>query len=280
MKLKVFIALIIIFLPLLASAQDLPDTGFKDICSKGVGLGVCIQKLYLLSLGLAAILALLMIVIAGYRYMTAAGNAQAVQGAKDAFASAFIGLLIIFIAFILLYLINPDLTKFRDLKQILPLPVIKPPVAIVQAEAKSLAQQILDNSSRITLANSHASGVSDNATARQNIIDTSQGRSAKLSNYGNASGGEVALSAKMLGAMMQLSRQFQFNVSEIAGASHSQNSFHYLGMAFDVNIINGQHVSASDPNFRNFLSACASLGAIEKLGPGDSGHDDHVHCAF
>ena len=47
--------------------------------------------------------------------MTASGNAQAVQSAKDAFGAALIGLIIIFIAFILLYVINPDLVKFSGL---------------------------------------------------------------------------------------------------------------------------------------------------------------------
>ncbi len=99
-----------------ASAQEVAKTGFEDICARDAGLAKCIQQLYLLALGLGAIVALLMIVLAGYRYMTAAGNAQQVENAKEAFASAFIGLIVIFIAFILLYLINPDLVKFKGLQ--------------------------------------------------------------------------------------------------------------------------------------------------------------------
>jgi hypothetical protein len=89
-------------------------TGFEGICSKTAGLPKCIQQLYLLALGLGALVAVLMIVLAGYRYMTASGNAQQVESAKDAFTSAFIGLIIIFVAYILLYLINPDLVTFRN----------------------------------------------------------------------------------------------------------------------------------------------------------------------
>lgn len=96
-----------------ANENAMVATGFEKICSKELGIGVCIQQIYLLALGLGAIVALLMIILAGYRYMTAKGNASQVENAKEALTSAFIGLIIIFVAFILLYLINPDLVKFR-----------------------------------------------------------------------------------------------------------------------------------------------------------------------
>lgn len=102
-------------------------TGFEQICSKAAGLASCVQQLYVLALGLGALIALLMIILAGYRYMTASGNATQVQSAKDAFASAFVGLIIIFVAFILLHTINPDLTRFKDFSKTLTLPEIKPP---------------------------------------------------------------------------------------------------------------------------------------------------------
>lgn len=131
-----YIALLLIFLfvfsfPLLVlGANDtsskppptLEETRFLDACKKGEGKTIagCVKAIYLLSLGLGSLIALLMIVLSGYRYMTAQGNAQQVENAKEGFASAFIGLIVIFVAFILLYLINPDLTRFNDL----PLPNI------------------------------------------------------------------------------------------------------------------------------------------------------------
>lgn len=116
---------IIIILPLLAVFQTVagqtavPElTGFEQICNRVDGIAVCLQKIYIFALGFGSLIALLMIVLAGYRYMTASGNAEQVESAKDSFASAFIGLIIIFIAFILLYLINPDLVGFRNLPEI------------------------------------------------------------------------------------------------------------------------------------------------------------------
>ena len=90
------------------------NTGFEKICSRSSagGLPQCIANLYLIALGLGAIVALLLLVIAGFRYMTASGNASNVEAAKESFTSALIGLLIIFMAFMLLYTINPALTRF------------------------------------------------------------------------------------------------------------------------------------------------------------------------
>lgn len=105
-----------VFVPGIVFAQtagQVPGTGFEDICSRGISLPKCVQNIYLLSLGLGAVIALSMLVLAGYRYMTAAGNAQQVESAKESFAAAFIGLIILFIAFILLNLINPDLVRFK-----------------------------------------------------------------------------------------------------------------------------------------------------------------------
>jgi|SRR3989344_7035302 len=126
-KLQNLLFLIVILshlvMPLSILAQDnqptdIPPTGFEQICRRTDGIAVCLQKVYIFALGAGSLIALLMIVLAGYRYMTAQGNAEQVEGAKDSFASAFIGLIIIFIAFILLYLINPDLVGFTNLPEI------------------------------------------------------------------------------------------------------------------------------------------------------------------
>jgi hypothetical protein len=80
--------------------------------------------------------------------------------------------------------------------------------------------------------------------------------------------------------MLDLANTYTFGVSEVAGGSHSPNSRHYVGVAFDVNVINGQGVNVNNADFRNFMQRCRELGATEVLGPGDAGHDTHVHCAW
>lgn len=122
LMLVVFLNLV---LPLAAQAQILQPTGFLSDCrpprdasgnvtSGTISIAVCVNQIYMLSLGLGGLLALFMLVISGYRYMTSGGNAQQVESAKDTFTSALTGLIVLLIGFILLNVINPDLTNLRD----------------------------------------------------------------------------------------------------------------------------------------------------------------------
>ncbi len=142
-----------------------------------------------------------------------------------------------------------------------------------------LARQILGNG-RITLATVHSSGISDNANARQNIIDTANGGLAARSCYGSAPCGRVALDSRMLRGTLALANTYTFRVSEIAGGSHSSCSRHYAGLAIDVDVINGTRVSAYHPAYRAFMQRSRELGATEVLGPGNYGHSNHIHCAW
>jgi hypothetical protein len=142
-----------------------------------------------------------------------------------------------------------------------------------------LAGGILNNAN-ITLATAHVSRVNDNATARQNIEDTSNGRAASRSSYENAPSGSVKLDIRLLTGILKLAETYRFSISELAGGSHSRTSRHYDGGTVDVNVINGQHVSRTHPDVANFKRDCRSLGATEVLGPGDPDHATHIHCAW
>ncbi|MBN9088335.1 MAG: chitosanase [Reyranella sp.] len=147
------------------------------------------------------------------------------------------------------------------------------------SSAVSLAQQILADTG-ISLATAHASGIPDQATARQNIVDTAAGRPASRSSYQGAPGGTVSLDIRMLGGVVALAQQYTFAVSEFCGGSHSANSRHYAGVTADFNIINGRHVSPGHPDVPAFMARCRALGATEVLGPGFPGHDNHIHAAW
>jgi len=73
---------------------------------------------------------------------------------------------------------------------------------------------------------------------------------------------------------------YSYRITSIAGGSHSRNSRHYVGTAFDVDMINGRKVRYGNPYFKAFLSACRAKGATEALGPGDRGHSTHAHVAW
>lgn len=147
------------------------------------------------------------------------------------------------------------------------------------ATPAELAQRILDHPN-IKLATEHVSGVADNATARQNIVDTAAGRAARRSSYGNAPGGTVSLNQKMLSSLITLAETYKFDISEFCGGSHSPNSRHYRGVVADVNFINDRHVEASHPDQASFRARCTALGATQVLGPGNSGHSRHIHAGW
>jgi len=83
-------------------------------CSGLENLASCIVNIYRWALGVAVLLALVMIIFAGYLYMTAGGDAQRVASAKEKFTNAFIGIIILFAAVLILRTINPDLVLLPE----------------------------------------------------------------------------------------------------------------------------------------------------------------------
>ena len=124
-----------------------------------------------------------------------------------------------------------------------------------------LAQQILDlyNEGKIHLSGGNKSkdiqGKQDNASARQNIIDTAAGNKANRSTYKDkgykkpAPGGSVYLDVNMLRAIIDIEAKFGFiRISAISGSCHSPGSSHYDGIAFDADRIGGTKKSPKSPS--------------------------------
>ena len=135
----------------------------------------------------------------------------------------------------------------------------------VPTETMRSATRVINNT-RVTLATVHVSGVSDNANARQNLVDASKGLLATRSNYENAPGGKVELNLFMLGGIHTIASNNTISISEIAGGSHSVGSHHYNGNCIDVNWVNGTHVRDMTQVQRTaFVSACNAAGATYVL---------------
>ncbi len=145
-----------------------------------------------------------------------------------------------------------------------------------------MARQIRDLSAvgLIELLPRQVSGRDDGADARSNIFDSAEGKRAKRSSYGRAPGGSVALDTRLLSGILELADEYRFRITSIAGGSHSSNSRHYAGIAFDVDRINGCRVNRDHQDFRAFLQKAREMGATEVLGPGDPGHSTHLHMAW
>lgn len=135
-------------------------------------------------------------------------------------------------------------------------------------DARSLAQQILATS-RITLNNDTRGDA--RSGARQNILNTAEGRPAYTSVRGEGGGGQTNLDSRMLAGILAASQVSPVTVTFVAGGDHSDNSLHYDGKAFDAGL---------SGKWPDMLAACKAAGAREILGPGDSGHDTHIHCAW
>lgn len=120
------------FIPLTAQAQaeeskneisiQIPIPGMTKPCDpKGNYPGQhCVKDIaeyinafYKYFAGVAGILAATMIVFAGFRWITAGGNATRIEGAKSTLNGAFIGLVLTLTAYVLLNTINPELVTLR-----------------------------------------------------------------------------------------------------------------------------------------------------------------------
>ncbi len=107
----------IIAVPLMAAAQTTTNpcspAGVKATVDKDSTLPICINRIYQWSLGIGALLALLMTVLGGYYYMTSGGNAEQAAKGQEMIWGAIIGLVLLFAAYLILRTINPDLVNFK-----------------------------------------------------------------------------------------------------------------------------------------------------------------------
>ncbi len=76
-------------------------------------VAVFIQLLYRYAIGVAAIIAVAMIMVAGAQWITSAGNSEAIASAKKRIGGALMGLFLAYLSFFILNALNPALVNFR-----------------------------------------------------------------------------------------------------------------------------------------------------------------------
>jgi hypothetical protein len=109
------ISLGVIMLPLVVFAEPIPlnipigDTKQVD------DLGEYIRIFYEFFVTSAGILAAAMMVIAGYKWITAAGNTSIISGAKEQIMSAVFGLILALFSYMILNFINPNIVALEPL---------------------------------------------------------------------------------------------------------------------------------------------------------------------
>jgi hypothetical protein len=87
-----------------------------------------LEGIYILGMVLVVIGAVFMLVIGGFQYLTSAGNTSALSAAKHTIEGALFGLALALIAYLILYVINPDLVKL-NITRFQPLPQQAPPTS-------------------------------------------------------------------------------------------------------------------------------------------------------
>lgn len=101
---------------------NVPIPGLGKACTDGKGicinvdestLGNYVRALYVWFVGVAGIIATVMIMWAGVRWITAAGNTSRIESAKTTMNGAVIGLIILLGSYLLLTWINPGLISLR-----------------------------------------------------------------------------------------------------------------------------------------------------------------------
>lgn len=76
----------------------------------------CINQLYKFAIILSAVIGVFFIVIAGYIYMSADGNQESVDKAKNILVTTITSMVILMAGYLLLKAINPDLVQFKSIQ--------------------------------------------------------------------------------------------------------------------------------------------------------------------
>lgn len=110
------------FVPVEPTLQiEIPTLQFSKITREGQVINVpyladYIAGVYKYAVGIVSLVAIIMIMVGGLRYLTAGGNASAVTSAKEMISGAVVGLFLVLGSYLVLFTINPDLVSFKQLK--------------------------------------------------------------------------------------------------------------------------------------------------------------------
>ncbi len=79
------------------------------------GIAQYIKAIYRYAIGIGAIVATVILMFGGIRWITAGGNSSAIDSAKSWIMASITGLLLLMFTYTILYLINPDLVNFKEI---------------------------------------------------------------------------------------------------------------------------------------------------------------------
>ncbi|MCK5416535.1 hypothetical protein KAI92_03855 [Candidatus Parcubacteria bacterium] len=130
-----FLGLFIVFVPCTVSALEfIPSVPLPDAPSGTVGsdgLALYFKAIYRYAMGMVGILATVVMMYGGIRWITAGGSPEAISDAKAWITAALTGVLLMLGTYTILYLVNSDLVNFR-------------PVVLEDVEDTSMSNKPID----------------------------------------------------------------------------------------------------------------------------------------
>ena len=234
------------------------------------GLGEYVQIWYSFIIGTVGILATVMIMYGGFKWLTSAGDSGKTKEAKEIIISSITGLVLAFLSYTILYLINPKLT------------IITSP-ALRRVEIKLTSGDSRVPSATVTNPESYGGGSDINLWSEQNQpivtqinqlngvqrVTTYSGHDPDISSAAdiwptNNNGDQVA--------QYIMEHASELNVSYIIWNQRIWNpSPHYQG---------DRQGSASNPNGDPSSLSPSQWDLMDDRGNNTQNHLDHIHVSF
>jgi len=230
-----------------------------------------LNAVYKVALIIVTLSAVFMLSVGGFMYLTSAGNTASISTAKGIITDSLIGLVIALTAWLLLYIINPDLVETTLVGVPAPSSPNAPPASpggvgnLPPQESIALATQILANTNIQLATGGDCSSPSGVVSPQKNMQSIAAGKKAaacspKCNAPGVGSSGcmddKTTLSNTMLEAIWTVGQTKTFTINSISGGPHSSSSQHYVGRAIDIS-----------PITQTLLDAFVQAGAITPSAP-------------
>jgi len=218
-----------------------------------------VSGLYAYALSMAGVLAVIMIVYGGIKYVASGGNESAKSDALDIIKNAIFGIVLLFGGYIILYTINPNLVNIKNptvpnapsLSTLgsPPTSTGAPPTSTpptnpggLSSTTQALAQQVLASglsfsSDADCTPGSDASGVINAMASGQfPLVCNCYCRTGGSACVAGGPSGNVAVSDSLLSDLIQIGGKFPGAVvTSLTGGVHScSNDSHYQGKAADI----------------------------------------------
>ncbi len=205
-------------------------------------LNTYLEDIYRFAFWTVGIAVVFMLTIGGFMYLTSAGNTSRMESAKTVIFDAILGLVLALVAWLFLYVVNPDLVNVRlPSASITPLTPQAPvtTTTVSGGSTQTLAQQLRAGSPGVTISGSGScSSASGVVSPASNIAQAAASEPVTACQAGcpgsGLCSGSTGLSDAMLRGLINVGARYPITISSFAGGSHGGGSSHYAGRAVDV----------------------------------------------